>query len=287
MNTNLKRFAQTSLLIMFFYTNISAQVFNMQSLPQDYSQIKIGYLKPDLDFYNLSKLAGVFEISLNTPLSKNYNLIAVLPYERDKYEADFGYFKYDYDENGLGNIFIGLQTTNDFVDNKRSIISYGFYIPTANKKIGLVGSTSKFYESLRYTPNSFSFYFNYAYEKLIPGKYRLGFELGPNIAIPTRKGVGDPEAFVHYGIMAGAFADKFYFGMELVGFGILTEDLKNSEDRFINSITLGTSWIGNSISPQLFYKLYLNKEMKRLVNGVFGIELSFSINAKNENNIDD
>ena len=93
-------------------------------------------------------------------------------------------------------------------------------------------------------------------------------------SVRTKGGGRDTELFIHYGYTVGFQGENFAIFTELVGLVIITE----FSDCFINSIDLGATYISNSISPGVFYKLYLKEDLSDIVDGVLGIKIDVSVN---------
>jgi hypothetical protein len=49
-------------------------------------------------------------------------------------------------------------------------------------------------------------------------------------------------------------------------------------DRFEYSINFGASYVSESVSPGIFYKLYLKEDLSDWVDGVLGINIEVTIN---------
>ena len=164
-----------------------------------------------------------------------------------------------------------------FKDNNGSVGSFGLFLPTADEDIGFFGILTNYYDIHKYASDLLTIYGNYAYHNLLSQGVRFGLEIGPNLMIPT-KGKGDTELFIHYGLTAGFQGNKFAIFTELVGLVIITEDSDEFSDRFVHSIDLGATYISNSISPGVFYKLYLKENLSDIVKGVLGIKIDVSVN---------
>ncbi|MDX1699511.1 MAG: hypothetical protein R3250_02780 [Melioribacteraceae bacterium] len=259
-------------------TNIS-QTLNLQSLPSDKSQIGLTF---DKVFYsngnNYSLLTGVFQLSTNIPVSDNLNVIANIPFINMSYENDYAFGTYEFSENGFGNLFIGLQTNSEFTDNSRTVLSFGIFLPTSEEKISNVGSQVNFYDFQKYIPNSLGLYFNFASQKIFLNGFNFGFEVGPNVIIPTEGEGRDTELFLHYGLNLGYQIVKLAINAEFLGTGIITEKADNFEDRLIHQLNFGAQWIGRIVTPKLYYGIYLKEEFRNVIDGVLGFDISISLN---------
>ncbi len=278
MKKNTARIIKTILLLFFLSNILSAQTFDMQSLPSDQSQLGLRFLRPYFDSdRGLSTFSGVYELTANMPVTSNWNILTSIPYITTSINKDYGFFKYKFDESGIGNIFIGMQRNPETIDSKRSVLTFGLFLPTADEKAATSGTSANFLELQKYVPKLFTLYFNYAYHSINENGFRFGIEFGPHFMIPTEKG-GDSEIYLHYGIAPGIKVNKFLFNLELLGIMVLTESPDDFADRFIHAINFGVAWTGNSVVPKVFYKKYLKEFLSDSIIGVLGVEVSILLN---------
>jgi len=254
-----------------------AQTFNLQSIPTNKSNFSLRFIHPKMKtITDLSTFSGVYEFSLNIPVSSKLNFVSSIPYITANYELDYGFFKHKFDEGGAGNIFIGLQTNKEEINEKKSIVSFGLFLPSADENISLFGVYSDYCNFGKYFPNVLTLYFNYAYHNLKPNGFRFGIEVSPNILIPTKDTGMESELYLRYGISTGYKAQQFLFNLELLGIAIISEDIETFEDRFVHSLNFGSAWIVDNIVPKIFYKIYLKDEISEIIDGVLGIGISIS-----------
>lgn len=266
-------------LLIFVLPNVlSAQTLNLQTIPSDKMQFGFKYDKAFYSSeYNWSTLSGVYQLNVNIPISSKLNIIGDIPYIVTNYEIDIGFFRSSYSQNGFGNIFIGLQTKPELITNKKSIITFGVYLPTASEEESGYGLTEDRYYFPKYFPNSFSLYFNYAYHQINTVGLNYGLELGPDLLIPIKGNNTNMGVFVHYGLILGYQINRILISSELVGFGILSEDVENFGDRFLNMVDIGAQWKDNNLIPRVFYKIYLKDTVRDYVDGVWGMGVIISI----------
>ncbi|MGB8318909.1 MAG: hypothetical protein WCE54_12335 [Ignavibacteriaceae bacterium] len=260
---------------------LSAQTLNLQNIPNDKMQFGISYNKAFYSTaysdYKMSTLSGVYQLNANIPISSKLNIIGDIPYVITNFELNFVDFSQSFSENGIGNIFIGLQTNSKLVNNKKSIFTFGLYLPTCSVNGTVWGLLADDYFFPKYYPNSFSIYFNYAYHKIDTQGLNYGLELGPDLLIPTKSSSNETELLIHYGVVGGYQIDKLLLNLEFLGFGIITEHTDNIGDRFINMVNIGAQWKGSTITPKIFYKIYLRDEIRHTVDGVLGLGATVSI----------
>jgi hypothetical protein len=268
-------------LLLFVSLNyISAQTLDLQTIPSDKMQFGFNFNK---EFFSnnsigVSNLSGVYQLNFNIPISSDLNIIGDIPYVITNYEFNLGFFGvYRYSENGFGNVFIGLQTKPELVENEKSIFTFGLFLPTASKEASFDGLTADSYYFPKYYPNAFSLYFNYAYHQINSEGLNYGLELGPNVLIPTKENNSGAEFFIHYGLMGGYQINRLLLSLEFVGYGILSEEVENFGDRFINMVNIGAQWKDATVTPTIYYKIYLRDEIRHNIDGVLGIGVMVSI----------
>jgi len=266
-----------SIIILSSPEFISAQTFNLQNIPSEKTQFGLRFDKAFYsDEYNYSTLSGVYELNLDIPLSRKLNLIASVPYIHTSFQADYFVESGGYEEGGLGNIFIGLQTKPESPEDSRSTISFGVFLPTADKEAAFSGFFVNYYYLQKYLPNSLGFYFNYAYHKMPKKGFHYGVEGGPNIKIPTKKGL-NTELFLHYGGSAGYQIDNFLVNAELLWVFIASGEAAEFSDRFVHLIDFGFQLNGDVISPKIFYEIYLKDGINDYIDGILGIGINVSV----------
>lgn len=266
-------------LIIFLLSNIiSAQTLDLQTIPSNKMQYGFSFNKPFISGNaNMTFLSGNYSLSLNIPVSSKLNIIGKIPFVNTSYEYDYFFGKYSYSENGFGNIFVGLQTNSQIVNNEKSVFSFGFYLPTASETFSFYGALTDYYYYSEYIPNTFSFYFNYAFHKLNAQGFNYGLEIGPNLLIPTKKNNSEAELLAHYGILTGYQINKLLLNVEFTGIAIITEDIENFGDRFVNMVNIGAQWKESVVTPKIFYKIYLRSEIRHNIDGILSIGVNVSI----------
>ena len=265
-------------LVMFVTIDIiSAQTLDFQTIPNTKKQFGFSFNKI---FYSthrdMSTLSGVYQLYANIPISSKLNIIANFPYINTSYSVIYGFRNYSYSESGFGNIFIGLQTKSPTIENRRSTFTFGLFIPTASEGASFDGALADYYYFSKYFPNSIGFHFNYAYHYLNTEGLNYGLELGPNLLIASERN-SETELFMHYGISGGYQIDQLLLNIEVIGIAIITENIENFGDRFVNMLNIGAQWRGAVFTPKIFYKIYLRNEIRHNVDGVLSIGVNVSI----------
>ncbi len=265
-----------SLIVFFAIDFLSAQTVNYQIMPSDKIQLGFNF---DKTFYSenmqISALSGVYQLYFNFPVSSKLNLNIDVPFSYLKSEYNTGYGVYNYDRKGIGNIFIGLQSNPIAVDNRRSIISFGVFLPTGDEQAAQ-GLYANYYDLQKYVPNTLGLYFNYAYCKIDNEGFNYGLEVGPNVLIPTKGKGAASQLFFHYGLRAGYQVSKLLLDAQLLGIFIVSGDANVFSDRFIHLLNFGAEWKESTVTPRIYYRIYLKEEMSKVINGVLGIGVSVS-----------
>jgi hypothetical protein len=276
-------------LILYFFTfflfnMLAAQHFLFHDLPKDTAQIDFQFMHPNLkEDIGISTLSGIYDLSLNIPISKRTNFNISLPYIVMSYEYSYTFFNtryhYHYKENSIGNIYLGVQTTPKDTLKKGSgkTLSFGLFLPTiAEDKFDLfiLGIYTDLHQLQKYIPNTLTIWGNIAYHKKELNQLFYGYEVGPNIYLPTKDDGSQTEIYFHYGITGGVQIPNLAFLAELLGIVILTEDIDEFRDRFSHSFILGMQWSTGRIRPGIFYKLYLEEEQSDTISGVLGIKVA-------------
>jgi hypothetical protein len=256
---------------------LSAQTLNLQTIPSDKKQFGFIFNKAFFsNNTNMSTLSGVYQLYVNIPVSSKLNIIGNIPYINTSYDIDYGFGRFSFSEHGFGNIFIGMQTRPNIMENQRSIFTFGLFLPTAAEQASANGLLADYYYFSKYIPNSIGVYFNYAYHHISAEGFNYGLELGPNLLIGTKSN-SETELFAHYGASFGYQINKLLLNMEVIGIAIISEDVDNFGDRFVNMINIGAQWRETTVTPKIFYEIYLRDEIRHNVDGVLGIGVNVSI----------
>lgn len=262
------------ILLFLLFSSLSAQTTMFHSIPADKSQFGIQYLRPDFDFdFDMSTLSGIYDFSLNAPVTSNMNLVISVPY------ISFSFDRID-DENSIGNIYVGIQNRLRTDDKNNSALSLGLFIPTIpddKMLIHMLGMFTNYHSIYKYTPDVLTIFANYAQHRSNANNFLFGFEIGPNICVPTEEDGGDTEIFMHYGFRMGMQSSTLIFFAELIGLAILTEEVDEFDDRFLHTVVFGGQWNDGRLKPGIFYKIYLKDDLQDFVDGVLGIKLDIGL----------
>jgi hypothetical protein len=218
---------------------------------------------------DLSFLSGIYDLSVNARLTESFNFVGSIPF------ITFKFVDQD-SENGIGNIFLGLQTHWGFKDKSGSVLTFGIFTPTAGEDIDFFGLLSDYNNFHKYISDLLTIYGNYAYHSISSEGVKLGVEIGPNIIIRTKRNT-DTELYIHYGFTAGYLDEKFAIIAELIGLASINEQ-SNDFARFNHSIDFGAVYISKNIEPGVFFKLYFDENLRDAITAVLGIQINVLIN---------
>lgn len=245
--------------------------------PNESNQFAFSFEKPFYDGDDKSSiLTGSYQLYCNVPISSKFNILGIIPFINVGIDVNNIYYADDYNENGVGNIFIGLQTRPEFSDIGGSSISFGLFLPTADEDVSIYGALSNYYSIIRYIPNYLGIYSNFAFYKLSDDGLNYGIEIGPDILIPTEGEGNESELLIHYAAGAGFRKDIFELNAEFLGIGIVTDDDDDLNERLIHQFSIGTLLHFENVSPKLFYRFYINDNFEKIVDGVLGLGITVS-----------
>jgi len=263
------------LLIVVGIESVSAQNFVMQGAAGEKARIGMRFMHPNFsnDFFNLdlSTFSGAYDLWLNVPLSGKLNLVGSIPlnaFSADRFDG----------ETSIGDIYVGVQTRSSSAD-RGSTFAFGVYLPTASEDkflATIIGINTNFHEFHRSLPDVLTIYTNFAYQISPSTGPLFGFEIGPEVLVPTEDG-GDAEVFAHYGVKGGVQLSNVALFAELLGNAIISEDVEDFGDRFNHSIDFGAQLTGHTVNPGVFYLLPLDKDQRDSLDGVLGLKVDFAL----------
>jgi hypothetical protein len=263
----------TCIFLILLLNSTQAQNVLLQSIPEDKLQFGLRYLRPNFDWYNdLSAFSGIYDLSVNIPFSSRINLVSSISFTTLATE-------YGDSENGIGNVYIGLQSRGKAASGKQSIKSLGVFLPTLsedNPSFYNFGIFGNYIELHKYAPDLLTLYGNFSYFNTPSKGIQFGIEIGPVLWIPTENNGREPELLAHYGFMGGFQFRDFAIFAELAGLGIIIDYVDEFGDRLSHSLAFSMKWTGSNVKPVIFYKIYLDEDLSNLVDGVFGIKLEAS-----------
>jgi len=269
----MKKFKHLFILVFSIAIHSSAycQYFNLepQGNPQKLIGLKINnpLFKSMDNGYQVSSLSGIYTVYGLFNLKNNWSIYSEIPIiiAKNDYEK----------ENGLGNVLIVLRKALN--ENRSSQISFGAYLPTFGKEKYLkqeIGILSNIYRLPQFI-EGVTVYGNFSHCLPEEKKGLFGFEIGPDIAIPT--GEGDVELLLHFGIKGGYRFSKVLLWSEFNSITVITESGLDIDEMIQSQLLFGGQLDLGKIDPGIFYTIPLKEYMREVTSGILGIKVSFEI----------
>jgi hypothetical protein len=269
-----KRINELTLAVCLFFLasgSISAQTNLFEKIPGETAQFNLRFMRPSFSQdADLSALSGIYDLMVNVPIDDGWSGAASLPYIASSFGEGGS-------QNGIANIYLGVQHLLKMENRQTSVFSLGFYLPTAADDAQFMGIVTHVEKMYKYTPDELTFSGNYGYFKSFQSGIRLGLEVGPDISFPWESTAGDIELYLHYGAAAAYMGRHIMLNAEVQGIVIVTEEADELSDRFVHSVNFGTGYIGDSFTAGIFYKIYLKEQFSDIVDGVLGINLDYAL----------
>jgi hypothetical protein len=258
----------------------TAQTFYLDQIPEPHPVVGLHAVKPFFDSRvddQFTTFTATYDLYFNMYLGKNVNLRFELPYthvgQKEFTSSSEG-------DDGIGNIFLGVQTWSAPKEDAKLVLSLGARLPTASdEKIGAasVAYVTDLYHIGRAFPNILTLEGNVAYHRIPVSTrdYLFGMEIGPTLLVPTEG--GDPELLIHYGGVTGTRIDQVLLSIELSGLFLVTQHVPDFGDRFDHQLAFGATLIDLPVKPQLYYGIALDSGVRDVVNGVLGIRVEYGL----------
>jgi hypothetical protein len=271
MKSNVKQFACCILFMSF--SCLTSQNLYVNPLPQETIRFGVKYQRPYFTqdaAVEMKTMSGMYDILMNMPLIHNFNL-----------EFDVPMIVQAYDDrsngSGLGNVYLGLHSRPDSLDNMYTSASFGIFVPTIKSSISALnylGVFTAYQEPQKATNDMLTLYANYiCLMSENHGKY-IGFELGPQIYIPIKSSAGTGDLYAHYGLCAGYAISNVILTAELLGLAGVTSSYNTFSERFDHSLALAVTLETSHWCPTLFYQIVIDNQTSQILNGILGINLN-------------
>ncbi len=276
-HTNMGRVVFTLAFIFLFVRFIPAQSFLSQNLPAESGYFRFTFMRPLFTEENdFPAYAGIYDISFNIVLSRQFGLLLSIPYLTSSYlyRSGFDYYPItDPSDDGFGNLCIGLQTRNGYNDKNGWVGSVLLYLPTAHKESENFGIITNYTDYFKYLYEMVTIYGNYVYRKSLSAQKYVGLEVGPAISVPIGKENRDALLFIRYGIMAGYNLGRIVLSSELIGVARINQYTSDFTERFVHVIDFGAMYRAKNIRAGLYYNFYLKDTLNKQVKGVVGLKI--------------
>ena len=257
----------------------------MQGIIPNSPQLQLKLIHPnyeniDNEFFSndVSISSGAYMLTGSYPVGERGAIEINLPYHIFKQTSTFDFSgvteSNEISLKDIGNIRLNyIQRLGEKNSEIQHYAVVGAYMPTAGEDAGF-GVFDNYYDIFSYTDESFVLRGTYVVVKR-SSAVTLSLEVGPDLFIPTDDG-GDTELFAHWGIgLSSSPVENLAIRTELVGLGIISEDVGNG-DRFQHQATLGGRYQFGKIVPGLFYTLNMN-DLNEIYDSSIGVEIGFEL----------
>ena len=244
----------------------SSQTIDMGMVPDSISTLELDFTRSIGSSSNQKIISGFYDLQYKQVLSHKFNFIGKV-----------GYY---YSGNSLGgsikgfaNVYTGIQYKLGNSDHRNSSLNLGVYLPTAEQLVQLavfydLYELPKFAYKITDVRLGYSSFHNY------DSGFRLGYEVGSDIAIPVGENTNDVEVLARYGLnLMYKFTPEFYAQSELLGIATLTDEGSFDENTF-HSYAIGVGYRGNKVGLGVSYKNYFDELFGSSFDGFLGVEFS-------------
>ncbi len=261
-----------SIIVFLFITSLSinlfAQNYYMRQKSGTWFAGEVNFPKME-DYYDYASGWNA-NLMLKLRMSDGISLLAELPIAHGN--VDDKYFMKG-NETGIGNIFIGLQTTTK---TEGLTFELGIRLPTSDEDKGIAylpSIISDFEKYSAFSPSVWSASILSTYQFGIYNGFYGSAVLGPTILIPRKDESGDTELIGNYILGAGYKNERFDVSARLVGFMILSESDLDFDERTFHHAVLSASILFDRLEPGVSLRLPMDEfSMHKFI---FGISLGY------------
>lgn len=244
----------------------------LHNIPIDKRRIGFLFQRPDLrNYYNYNSIYN-FNLYVDVPVSRKFNLEVRLPFSQLEYSKTIGSYISKNSTTGYGNLSFLLQLKPDALASNITHFAFGVTMP--------VFTADFFTFNFRdYIPaNNFSVFGYYQYVENLERNYLIAFEIGPRIWIPTSE-ASDPDAqvFLDYGASTGIYFDNFFFNAELIG--VINLSAANDYELLQrnNLLSVGLEYRMSSFNFGINYGYILKSAINKYAKGIFSAKMEIII----------
>ena len=258
----------TFVITLFLISPAHSQTLEIATVPDSVSTFGFDYSRLLVSDSDQSILSGNYGLSYKHVLNDKINLLT----EVNFIHSDFGFGG---SSNDLGNILLGVQVKTHKKEDVRSALNLGLYVPTATRQ-AVNGLINNFFGFPKYVDDALSLHVGYNVFHFLDSGFRIGYQLGTDVLIPTGDGFDEVEALGKYGFSLMYQTDGgFYSQLELLGVAIITED-DSFDDNTLHTYSLGLGYNWDKVGAGLYYRNYFD-EMGDQFNGIFGLQFNVFI----------
>jgi len=236
----------------------------LHNIPMDKRRVGFQYQHPDIRNYLIYNSISNYNLYVNFPVSKKFNLEIRLPFTQFSFKESYGSYIQSNSTTGYGNISFLLQMKPESMNSNIDHFAFGLTFPVF---------TADFYTfNFRdYIPkNNYCVFGYYSYMERLDRNYIIAVETGPRLWIPTSDAPNpDAEVFLDYGTSAGILFDNFLFNVELIGVFNLSAANDYELLRRNNIISAGLEYRISSFNVGLNYGYMLKSSINKYTKGLF------------------
>jgi hypothetical protein len=268
-----------------------AQSLLMRDLPSAQTRFALRFAHPHFKAgQRLSAASGVYDVSLDTPLSDGLNLALRLPVMRFTLGEDER-------ESGFGNVYVGVETRPEPDAARALSLAFGIYAPTLDRdkpELGANAWITNPYEIEaaikdcltlragaieRYSFSNGGFAgWELATSMLVPIKDRSSFSPDMDLAEPVqptpaediRNNIG---VHVHGAVGAGLRGDRLAVLAECATEYWATAPVASGANRFYPVLAVGAEYRTAWVRPSLYYMFQLDDGLRAVTNASIGAKV--------------
>lgn len=212
--------------------------------------------------------SGVYNFKLTLPISNNFRLKTSIPFML----ADMKTYK---NSSSFGNLDFQLDYKKNSDTPEGFTFSSGITIPLSdenNYPPRLIGYSADLFNSKNFHSNTLALHGTVAYLlKPSPISF-VELRVGPEVLIPTKYvDSRKTEYYLNYSVAGGININELMLFSSIRGRMLASEKFINEMDRFNHSFSIGAGYKFGRIIPKLDYSIYLGKNIRNSINGVFSI----------------
>ncbi len=244
----------------------------LHNIPLNQRRVGLIYQHPDIRNYLVYNSISNFNLTINFPVSKKFNMEIQLPFNQTSYNEKYGSYTSEKSTTGYGNISFLLQVKPELTQNYITHFAFGVSFPVF---------TADFYSfNFRdYIPqNNYSFFGYYSFAEKLEHNFVIAIEAGPRIWIPSGNAPNtDAEIFLDYGTSAGILFDNFLFNAELIGVLNLSAAKEFELLKRNNIVSAGLGYRFNSFNIGMNYGYILKSALNKYMKGIFSAKIEIII----------
>ena len=248
----------------------SAETFLCEDQHTGKGRCSLRYMRPGFSGErDVSTLSGIYDLGVSVSARPDLFVVSSIPYIVANYSRGS-------ERSGIGNVYLGIRHCRGENHRTNSMESIGLFLPTVGTNtLNWFGYLTNFQQQHKYLSKTLTLSGTYAHRRSWPNGGLFGFQIGPDLWIPTERGQRDGEILLHYGLDGGFRANHLTVMLEVVGLALITEDWDDLGDLVKHAVVVGVQRTGGRFRPGMFLQFYLEDDLRDSVDGVLGFRLEF------------